>query len=392
MPDSIVIIGAGQAAIKAIETLRASGYDGAIVLVGDETAPPYQRPPLSKAYLAGAIEAHRLFFKADSFYATNNVDLRLGLRATAIHPAEHRVSLSDGTRLSYSKLLLATGTRARALSLPGADLDGVATLRSIADVDAIRERLKQSQTLIVIGGGYIGLEVAAVARKSGHDVTVLEGRERVMARVVSPHISGFFEKLHRDNGVDLRMQAAIANIAGTDRVTGVALTDGTMLKADIVLAAVGAQPNTELAEDAGLAVQDGIIVDASARTSAPDIYAAGDCTRFPSPRYGRDIRLESVQNAIDQAKIAAQAMLGETPAYDPVPWFWSDQYDIKLQIAGLSDGYDRTSVEPAPGNGFSVSYYKDDRLIAVDAVNAPRAHMMSRKALADGALPAKEKN
>ncbi len=382
MPESIVIVGAGQAALKAIETLRGGGYDRPIVVLGDEAAPPYQRPPLSKAYLAGALEAHRLFFKADDFYSINNVDLRLGVRATAIRPTEHKLLLSDGSDLAYGKLLLATGARPRMLALPGGELDGVVTLRSIADVDAIRQRLQQSEKLVVIGGGYIGLEVAAVARKMGHDVTVLEGRERVMARVVSPQVSEIFEKLHRSNGVDLRTGATIARLVGSDGVRGVEMADGSILKADLVLAAVGAQPNTELAEAAGLPVQDGILVDASAQTAAPDIYAAGDCTRFPSPRYGRDLRLESVQNAIDQAKVAAQAMLGERQTYDPVPWFWSDQYDIKLQIAGLSDGYDRTTLEAAPANGFSVSYYKGERLLAVDAVNAPRAHMLSRKTLA----------
>lgn len=388
MSEPIVIIGAGQAAIKAIETLRGAGHDGAIVLIGEETAPPYQRPPLSKAYLAGAIDASRLFFKLERFYADNNVDLRLGLRATAIAPAERKVSLADGTRLPYSKLLIATGARARTLPLPGRDLNGVVTLRSIADVDAIRARLESVETLAVIGGGYIGLEVAAVVRKSGRNVTVLEGRERVMARVVSPQVSDFFEKLHRDNGVDLRMNVAIERLVGDTDVKAVALADGSTVPADMVLVAVGAQPNSELAERAGLPVQDGIKVDRFARTAAPDIFAAGDCTRFPSRRYGRELRLESVQNAIDQAKTAASAMLGDAQAYDPVPWFWSDQYDVKLQIAGLSDGYDRTTIEQAAGNGFAVSYFMGERLLAVDAVNAPRAHMLSRRALAGEAVPA----
>jgi 3-phenylpropionate/trans-cinnamate dioxygenase ferredoxin reductase subunit len=388
MSEPIVIIGAGQAAIKAIETLRGAGHDGVIVLIGEETAPPYQRPPLSKAYLAGAIDASRLFFKLERFYADNNVDFRPGLRASAIAPAERKVSLADGTRLPYSNLLIATGARARVLALPGCDLNGVVTLRSIADVDAIRARLESVETLAVIGGGYIGLEVAAVVRKSGRNVTVLEGRERVMARVVSPQVSDFFEKLHRDNGVDLRMNVAIERLVGDTDVKAVALADGSTLPADMVLVAVGAQPNSELAEQAGLPVQDGIKVDRFARTAAPDIFAAGDCTRFPSRRYGRELRLESVQNAIDQAKTAASAMLGDAEAYDPVPWFWSDQYDVKLQIAGLSDGYDRTTIEQAPGNGFAVSYFKGERLLAVDAVNAPRAHMLSRRALAGEAVPA----
>lgn len=388
MSEPIVIIGAGQAAIKAIETLRGAGHDGPIVLIGEETAPPYQRPPLSKAYLAGAIDASRLFFKLDSFYADNNVDLRLGLRATAIAPAERKVSLADGTRLAYGKLLIATGARARMLTLPGCDLAGVVTLRTIPDVDVIRARLADVENLVVIGGGYIGLEVAAVVRKSGRSVTVLEGRERVMARVVSPQVSDFFEKLHRDHGVDLRLNVGIVRMVGDADVKAVALADGSTVPADMVLVAVGAQPNSEIAEQAGLPVQDGIVVDHFARTAAPDIFAAGDCTRFPSRRYNCDLRLESVQNAIDQAKVAASAMLGNAQPYDPVPWFWSDQYDVKLQIAGLSDGYDRTTTEQAPGNGFAVSYFKGERLLAVDAINAPRAHMLSRRALAGEVVPA----
>lgn len=386
MSDSIVIIGAGQAAIKAIETLRHAGYDGGIVLAGDESYPPYQRPPLSKAYLSGEMETARLFFKADDFYPSHNIELKLDTRATGIDAGAHHVSFADGSTLPYRKLLLATGARARGLPLPGATRDGVVTLRGIADVDRIRAHLKGARHLAVIGGGYIGLEVAAVARKRGLAVTVLEACERVMARVVSPQVSDFFETLHRGHGIDMHLGASIAAIAGNGRATGVTLIDGTTIPADLVLIAAGAQPNSELAAAAGLKVDDGILVDHAARTSAPDIHAAGDCSRFPSPRYGRMIRLESVQNAIDQAKVAALAMLGEEHVYDPVPWFWSDQYDVKLQIAGLSDGYDRTTLERFSETSFAVSYYKGERLIAVDTINAPRAHMLARRALAeDGA-------
>lgn len=381
MADPIVIVGAGQGAAKAVETLRGAGYNGPLVVFGEEAHPPYQRPPLSKKYLAGEVDAAGLYLKGSDYYANHDVDLRLGTRVAAIDPAAHRVSLAGGSRLSYSKLLLATGARARVIAIPGAERDGVVTLRTIADVDAIRVRLAQSESLAVIGGGYIGLEVAAVARSRGHRVTVLEGQSRVMARVVSPAVSQHFEGMHRAHGVDLRTGVRIERIEGQAHPRGVALADGSVVSADLVLLAVGATPNVELAVAAGLAVDNGILVDAATRTSAPDIHACGDCTRFPSRRYGRTVRLESVQNAIDQGRAAALAMLGEAQVYDPVPWFWSDQYETKLQIAGLSDGHDRFEVEEFGTGSFSVSYFAGERLLAVDAINAARAHMLARRAL-----------
>jgi 3-phenylpropionate/trans-cinnamate dioxygenase ferredoxin reductase subunit len=382
MPEPIVIIGAGQAAAKAVETLRGAGHDRPIVLVGEESHPPYQRPPLSKKYLAGEADAEALRLKAEDFYAGSGVDLKLATRVDALDPAAHRVLLAGGATVPYSQLLIATGARPRRLPLTGASLAGVVTLRSIADVDAIRAQLAQAERIVVIGGGYIGLEVAAVACTRGHRVTVLEGQDRVLARVVAEPMSRHFEDLHRGRGVDLRNGVRIAELTGSERVSGVLLADGTLIPADLVLVAIGAEPNDELARVAGLAVDDGIVVDTSTRTSAPEIFAAGDCTRFPSRRYGRAIRLESVQNAIDQAKAAALAMLGEAQNYDPVPWFWSDQYDVKLQIAGLSQGYDRFTTEANGEASFALSYYAGDRLLAVDAVNHPRAHMLARRALA----------
>jgi 3-phenylpropionate/trans-cinnamate dioxygenase ferredoxin reductase component len=391
MPEPIVIVGAGQGAAKAVETLRGAGYDGALVVLGDEPYPPYQRPPLSKKYLAGEMDAAALQLKGPDYYATHGVDLRLDAPAAAIEPAARRLVLRSGAALPYSKLLIATGARSRRLSLAGADRLGVFTLRGITAVDAIRAGLAQAERVVVIGGGYIGLEVAAVACTRGHRVTVLEGQSRVMARVVSPEVSRYFENLHRARGVDLRTGVAIESIVGRERVEGVRLVDGSTVAADLVLVAVGAMPNAELAEAAGISVADGILVDAAARTAAPDVYACGDCTRFHSRRYGRSIRLESVQNAIDQGRVAALAMLGEAQDYDPAPWFWSDQYEIKLQIAGLSDGYDRSTREEAPGGGFAVSYFAGERLLAVDAINAARAHMLARRALAVGteAAPAR---
>lgn len=381
--DPIVIVGAGQCGQKAAETLRQHGYSGGIILVGDEAHPPYQRPPLSKAYLKGELEAARLFLKADDYYSGAGIDLRLSTRVASIEPDSHTVTLADGQVIRYGKLLLATGTRARSLPLPGIDHEGVHTIRSIDDVDRIAAILKPSMRVVIIGGGYIGLEVASALRMRGNVVTVVEGAERVMQRVVSPDLSAFFHKLHVDHGVDLIVGTGIEAIEGNGSVKTVLLADGSRVEADLVLVAVGAAPVTELAEDAGLAIDNGIAVDGQCRTSAPDVYAAGDCASFHSGRFGRTIRLESVQNAIDQGKHAAMAMLGEQPDYDPVPWFWSDQYDVKLQIAGLSQGYDRVEIEGNPDEKtFAVRYFRGDRLLCVDSVNMARAHMLARRELA----------
>lgn len=383
MTAPILIIGAGQAGIKAAETLRQKGYDGDLVMIGDEAYLPYQRPPLSKAYMKGEMDEERLFLRPQAYFETAAVDLRISTSVTAVDPANKSVELSDGKQLSYSSLLLATGTRARQIPLEGADLDGVYSLRTMADVNVLRGALQQARNVVILGGGYIGMEFAAVAAKLGKTVSVVEARPRVMERSVAPEISTYFQDLHLANGVALRLEQSVQRLAGETSVTGVVLGDDTEIPADLVLMAVGAVPVTELAQAAGLTVGNGISVDEYARTSAPDIYAAGDCAEFPSARYSRTIRLESVQNAIDQAKIAAGTMLGEEVAYDPVPWFWSDQYDAKLQIAGLSTGYDRTEMEGDPATGsFALRYFQNDRLIAVDTVNAPRIHMLARRELA----------
>ncbi len=383
MTDPILIVGAGQAGIKAAETLRQKGYDGDLVLFGDEAFLPYQRPPLSKAYLKGEMDEERLFLRPEAYFETASVELRTRTSVASIDPAARSIALSNGTRMPYSSLLLATGTRARQIPLEGATLDGVFSLRTMADVAAIRETLAGAENVVILGGGYIGMEFAAVAAGLGKTVTVIEACHRVMERSVAPEISTYFQKLHRAHGVTLRLEQKVERLTGDTTVTGVALGDGSQIPADLVLLAVGAVPVTGLAENAGLAVGNGIAVDACARTSTPGIYAAGDCTEFPSARYGRTIRLESVQNAIDQARIAAGSMLGETTAYDPVPWFWSDQYDAKLQIAGLSSGYDRTELEGDYDEGrFALKYFLGDRLLAADTVNAPREHMMARKTLA----------
>lgn len=383
MPQPIVIVGAGQAGAQAVHSLRTSGYDGELIMLGDEGQAPYQRPPLSKKFLAGEVGSDHLLLRPSAFYDQAKVDLRTASAVTAIDVAGHAVETNTGERIPYSKLLIATGTRARPLPLPGADLNGVVTLRTIADVTMMRGVFRPGTRLVIIGGGYIGLEVAAVARSLGLDVTVLEVAARVLQRVVSWQVSDFYQRLHASHGVKIRLGTRLSAIEGTDHVEAVRLADGTAIPADLVLVAIGAVPVEGLAKAAGLVCQDGIVVDAATRTSAPDIYAAGDCTRFPSGIFGRSIRLESVQNAIDQAKAAASAMLGQPLIYDPVPWFWSDQFDIKLQIAGLSEGHARTEVSGDPATkSFAVSYISTDGLLlAVDAINQPRAHMLARKAV-----------
>lgn len=384
MQEEIVIVGAGQAGAQVAQSLRQGGFEGVLRLIGDEAHPPYQRPPLSKKFLAGEIGAEGLWLRPPAFYTTNTIDHIPNTSVVGIDRSAKRVQLENGDTISYGKLVLATGTKARLLPIKGSEKDGVVTLRSIGDVDAIRDRLSKSQNLVIIGAGYIGLEVAAVARALGKDVCVIEAQDRPMKRVVSETVSGFFAKLHSDNGVQLRLNTGIEALEGGEAVESIKLSNGDSVPADLVLVAVGAEPNDQLAADAGLDTDNGVLVDGAAQTSDPDIYAVGDCTRFYSGRYSRSVRMESVQNAIDQAKIAAQALLGQDVDYDPLPWFWSDQYEIKLQIAGLSEGYDKTIVVGDPAaKKFYVAYLKENALIAVDSINSPRSHMMARRVIGE---------
>ncbi|MEW5424721.1 NAD(P)/FAD-dependent oxidoreductase [Amorphus sp. 3PC139-8] len=379
----ILVVGAGQCGLKAVETLRTGGYDGDLVFIGAEPHAPYQRPPLSKAFLKGEMSRDRLMLKPDRFFQEKAIQTRFGEAVAAIAPERREVTLAGGEHLAYSKLLLTTGTRARRVPLEGTDLAGVFHLRELADVEWIAANLDPSMRLAIVGAGYIGLEVAAALRVAGYNVTVLEGAERILRRVVCPEVSAFFDGLHRDHGVDIRTSTLPSRIVGAERVEAIEFSDGNRLACDAVLLAVGAEPVTDLAAAAGIGCENGILVDTSCRTSAPDVFAAGDCAAFPSARYGRTIRLECVQNAIDQGKAAAQAMLGTPVAYDPLPWFWSDQYHVKLQIAGLSDGHTEIAIEGAPSDaGFAVTYLKEGVPVAVDAVNQPRAHMLARRSLA----------
>jgi len=363
-----------------------------VTLVAEEAFHPYQRPPLSKDYLAGKVELQRLMFRPSTFYEQHAIDLRLGVAATAIDPAGARVTLADGSELGYSGLALTTGTRVRALPAPGAELPGVHYLRTIADVDAIRAELGAATNIVIIGGGFIGLEVAAVARAARKQVTVLEMQERVMPRVVSPTVSEFYQRYHKRKGVKIVTGARVAELkAGEGRVGAVLCDDGSEHPADLVIIGIGVLPNITRAEAAGLKCANGIVVDELARTSDPRVVAAGDCTNHYNPLLKRRLRLESVQNAVDQAKTAAATLLGEELPYTQVPWFWTDQYDLKMQMAGISEGYDAEVVRGDPKEkAFSVFYFRDERLLAVDSVNRPADHMQSRRLLQAGAALSRE--
>jgi 3-phenylpropionate/trans-cinnamate dioxygenase ferredoxin reductase subunit len=384
MSDSIVIAGAGHAAGQLIASLRQGGYGGNISLVGEEPFLPYQRPPLSKAYLSGELARERLFLRPEKFYADQGVDLYLGQRIDRIETARHSAVLASGERLAYDRLVLATGSRVRQLRLPGSELPGVHYLRNIADVDAIRPAFRKGAKLVIVGAGYIGLEVAAVAAKNGLDVTVIELTDRVMARAVTPEVSDFYAQVHRDAGVELRLGSSPPRrFVGDGRLTAVELESGESRPADLAIVGIGVTPATELAEQAGLECDDGIVVDEFCRTADPDILAIGDCTKHPNVLLGRSLRLESVHNAQEQAKTAAATLCGESRPYRQIPWFWSDQYDLKLQIAGLAKGHEQTVLRGDPrSRSFAVFCLDEGRLSAVEAVNSAREFMWSKKLMA----------
>ncbi len=384
MSGAVVAIGAGQAGAQLAMSLRQGGFTERIVLIGDEPHLPYQRPPLSKKFLSEHRAPDVLFLRPEKFWRDQDVTLDLGATVGAVDRNARRIALTDGREIDYGTLVFATGTSARMPSIADIDRPGVHVVRRIADVARLRPELDASRRVVIIGGGYIGLEVAAVARGEGRDVMVLEAQERVLKRVTGPDVSDFYDRYHRERGVDIRLGAQIAGIEGEGRATAIRLAGGERLPADVVLVATGARANDDLAAAAGIACDDGILVDEQAQTDTPGIYAIGDCTRFPSRRYGRRLRLESVQNAIDQAKAAAAAIIGQPQPYDPVPWFWSDQYELKLQIAGLAEGFATAdTVGDQAAARFSVEYRRDGRLIAVDAVNDARAHMLARRRIAE---------
>ena len=391
MADDLIVVGGGQAAASVVAGVRARGDQRPITLITDEPDPPYQRPPLSKRYLLGAVPASRLLLRPLEWYRDNGIVLRLGERAAGIDRAQRMVRLASGELLAYGSLVLATGATPRTLPAAiGGDLDGVHTLRSRADADALGRELKSGRDLVVIGGGYIGLEVAASATGAGVRVVVVEMAERILQRVAAAETSDYFRNLHTGRGVAVHESTGLTRLIGNEgRVQAAELSDGTVLGADLVVVGIGVRPNDDLAQAAGLATDDGILVDGACRTSDPSILAAGDCARFPRGR--GHIRLESVQNASDQARAAAGTLCGDEITYDPVPWFWSDQFDVKLKIAGYSAGHDMVATRPGRRDGAcSVWYYRDGTLIAVDSMNDAASHTMARRLIAAGASPPPE--
>ncbi|MEI2808344.1 NAD(P)/FAD-dependent oxidoreductase [Albidovulum sp.] len=382
----IVIVGAGQAGASLAAKLRALGHQGPVTLIGEEPQPPYQRPPLSKAYLLGEMELERLHLRAPAFWDEQAVTLRLSTRVEAIDTEARSLRLQGGETLSYDDLALTTGSRPRQLPAAiGGDLDNVFTVRTLADVNRMAPAFRRGARALIVGGGYIGLEAAAVAAKLGLKVTLIEAAPRILQRVAAPETADFFRRLHQNHGVRILEGAGLSRLTGEGRVTGALLADGSELAADLVVVGIGILPNTELAGDAGIAVDNGIRTDELGRTSAPHVWAAGDCASFPHGE-GR-IRLESVGNAIDQAEAVAANMLGAGTPYHAKPWFWSDQYDVKLQIAGLNAGYDRIVTRPGEGGALSVWYYRGATLLALDAMNDARAYMIGKRLIEAGRSP-----
>jgi len=376
---NIVIVGAGQAGGSAALQLRSAGFEGALTLIGAEPHPPYERPPLSKAYLTGDLAYDSLLLRPSEFYRDQNVQLLTDTSVTSMNLVEKTVMTSDKQALRFDKLLLATGARPRQLPISGADLPGVHYLRTLGDVAALQDTMRRAQNVCLIGGGYVGLEFASVARKAGLKVTVLEAADRLLQRVTTPEMSEYFADLHRSHGVEVCVGARIQEIQGADQVERVVCEHGTVT-ADLVLIGIGALPNVEIAEAAGLACDNGIQVDEMCRSSHPDVFAAGDCTNHPNALLKRRLRLESAPNATDQARVAATNMMGANETYCTVPWFWSDQYTSKLQAVGFSsDGTQSICRGDKAAHQFAMFYLKENRLVAVEAINSAKAFMAGKR-------------
>lgn len=379
MKSGVVIIGAGQASAVAAATLRKEKYTGTIKILGDESQPAYDRPPLSKYYLAGEMELPKLLIRPEEFYADNDIDLHTNTRVVSIDADAKQVVTAADEVFDYDKLVIATGSRARRLNLPGSDLEGIFYLRTLDDVDLIRQAMGSGKRLCVIGGGYVGLEVAAVASVAGLEVTVIETQDRILQRVTTPEMSDYYHNLHVERGVNIMRNTAVTGFEGTGSVSKVLCGDDTV-DADLVIIGVGIVPNVEIAESAGIECDNGILVDDHGQTSNPDIYAAGDCTNHPNRLLGRRLRLESVPNAIEQARVACINLLGGDLEYASIPWFWSDQYELKLQMVGFSsDGEESVVRGDKSTNSFAVFHLRDGCVVAVDAVNNSKAFMLGKR-------------
>lgn len=385
---SVVIIGASHAAAEAVSTLKRKGFDGTITLIGDEQFLPYHRPPLSKQYFTDEMTLEQLYIRGSASYDDFNVVQKLGVRAESIDRQNRQVRLETGEKIPYHKLIIATGTRVRTLTVEGSKNNKIKYLRTKQDVDSIKKLIIDGTRLLIVGGGYIGLEVAASAVQRGVSVTVIEAMERVLQRVTSPLISEFYQSVHAAAGVDVRLKTTLQRFVESNAGVSAILSDGSALECDCAIVGIGVLPNIELAEQAGLACANGIVVDEFCRTDDHDIYAVGDCSYHPNFIYDRHLRLESVPNAVGQARTAALSICGEPIRYDEVPWFWSDQYNLKLQTAGLCQGYDEIVMRgDKTANKFSVFYLQQGRLLAADAINSPADFMISKKLIAARTTP-----
>ena len=377
----IVIIGAGQGAGQAAASLRQQGYEGSVTMLGDEAFPPYQRPPLSKQYLSGELPLERVYVRAEKFYVDKEIDLRTNTRVSSLDVDAKTVTTESGETIEYEKLMIATGSRPRKLSIEGSELEGIHYLRTIADVDGIAAAMKTAKNLVIVGGGYIGLEVASVAASSGLNVSVLEMEDRILQRVTTPEMSAYYDQLHTGRGVNIMTNTGVSGFSGSsDGKVEKVLCGDTSIDADLVIVGIGIIPNIELAQEAGITCDNGIVVDDHCQTSNPDVYAIGDCSNHPNPILKRRLRLESVPNAMEQARVASANMCGDDKVYAAVPWFWSDQYELKLQMVGFSsDGDTQVLRGDQSKNEFAVFYLKEGAVVAVDAVNSPREFMICKK-------------
>ncbi len=382
--QTCIIIGASHAGASLANAVRKEGWQGKILVIGDENAMPYHRPPLSKALLNGEKTADQIDLFKSTVYDKANIEFKLGVKVETIDRENKEITLNNGEKLQYDKLGLCTGARVRELPIPGHDLDGIFYLRTLSDAQSIQQQVKEGNKAVIVGGGYIGLETAASLRKLGMEVTVLEMMHRVLERVTAPELSEYYTQLHEGHGVKIYTEAQAVEFKGDGgKVTQVVCNNDLTLDADMVIIGIGVIPNTEIAEDAGLQAENGILVDEFAQTADPDIVAAGDCTNHPNDLLGFRLRLESVPNATEQARTAAASVCGNQKAYHSLPWFWSDQYDVKLQIAGFNKGYDRVVLRGEPSsNQFVAWYLKGDDILAADCINSSKEFMQAKKIIA----------